>query len=169
LPSSFSGPSRISRKGTLTSADLFSAPGRRLLPIAAAYVLVATAGATLSLVYDVGAEPGGDPVDDLAFRGTGLAPPMFLPIVLLAAAVLARAPRWPGVVGAVLIGLVGIGLLAGGTFNLPNDLDAARAAGSPTELTIAAGVVAAIFGLVFIALATAELVIRLRRRAVARK
>jgi hypothetical protein len=47
--------------------------------IAAAYIPVATVGAALSFVYDVGAEPGGDPADDLAFRGTGLAAPLFCP------------------------------------------------------------------------------------------
>jgi hypothetical protein len=146
------------------SADLFSAPRRRLLWIAAAYVLVATAGAVLSLVYDVGAEPGGDAGEDLAFRGTGLAPPMFVPVVLLAAAALARAPRWPGGIGTAVVGVLGVALLLGGTFNLPNDLDAARAAGSPTELTIAAGALAAMFGLILVVLATAELLARLRRR-----
>ncbi len=86
-------------------------------------------------------------------------PPLFLPVALIAAAVLARARTWPGVVGAALVGLVGIAFL-GGTFNLPNDIDAARAAGSPVELTIASGVLAAIFGLAFAALAAAELVAR---------
>jgi hypothetical protein len=85
--------------------------------------------------------------------------------VLTAAAVLARARSWPGAVGAALVGLVGIGFFVGGTFNLPNDLDAARAAGSPTGLTIAAGVAAAIFGLAFAALGGAEIVARFRRRA----
>jgi hypothetical protein len=141
-----------------------SAPGRWLLPIAAAYILVAIAGAALSLVYDVGAEPGGDPADDLAYRGTGLAPPLFLPIVVTAAAVLARARNWPGAVGAAVVGLVGIAFFLGGTFNLPNDLEAARAARSPTGLTIAAGVAAAIFGLAFAAFGSAELVARGRLR-----
>jgi hypothetical protein len=119
----------------------------------------------LSFVYDVGAEPGGDPADDLAFRGTGLAAPLFLPVVLVAAAVLARARTWFGAIGSAIIGLVGVAFFLGGIFNLPNDLDAARAAGSPTGLTIAFGVVTAIFGLAFAALGGAGLVVRFRRRA----
>jgi hypothetical protein len=119
----------------------------------------------LSFVYDVGAEPGGDPADDLAFRGTGLAAPLFLPVVLVAAAVLARARTWFGAIGSAIIGLVGVAFFLGGIFNLPNDLDAARGAGSPTGFTIAFGVVTAIFGLAFAALGGAELVVRFRRRA----
>jgi hypothetical protein len=119
----------------------------------------------LSFVYDVGAEPGGDPADDLAFRGTGLAAPLFLPVVLVAAAVLARARTWFGAIGSAIVGLVGVAFFLGGIFNLPNDLAAARAAGSPTGLTIAFGVVTAIFGLAFAALGGAELVVRFRRRA----
>lgn len=119
----------------------------------------------LSFVYDVGAEPGGDPADDLAFRGTGLAAPLFLPVVLVAAAVLARARTWLGAIGSAIVGLVGVAFFLGGIFNLPNDLDAARAAGSPTGFTIAFGVVTAIFGLAFAALGGAELVVRFRRRA----
>ena len=119
----------------------------------------------LSFVYDVGAEPGGDPADDLAFRGTGLAAPLFLPVVLVAAAVLARARTWLGAIGSAIVGLVGVAFFLGGIFNLPNDLDAARAAGSPTGLTIAFGVVTAIFGLAFAALGGAEVVVRFRRRA----
>ena len=45
----------------------------------------------------------------------------------------------------------------------PNDVDAARAAGSPTELTITFRVIAAIFGIGFAALAGAELVTRFRK------
>jgi hypothetical protein len=119
----------------------------------------------LSFVYDVGAEPGGDPADDLPFRGTGLAAPLFLPVVLIAAALLARARSWLGAIGAAAAGLVGIAFFLGGIFNLPNDLDAARAAGAPTGIPIAFGVVSAIFGLALAALAGAELAARFRRRA----
>jgi hypothetical protein len=119
----------------------------------------------LSFVYDVGAEPGGDPADDLAFRGTGLAAPLFLPVVLVAAAVLARARTWLGAIGSAIVGLVGVEFFLGGIFNLPNDLVPARAAGSPTGLTIAFGVVTAIFGLAFAALGGVELVARFGRRA----
>jgi hypothetical protein len=140
-------------------------PGRLLLPTAAAYLLIAIAGAALSLAYDVGAESGTGPAADLPFRGTGLAPPLFLPVVLVAAAALARVRGWPGALGAVVVGLAGIGFFLGGTLNLPNDVDAARAAGSPIGLTIAAGVLAAVFGLAFAALAGAELSARVGGRA----
>ena len=98
------------------------------------------------MVYDVGAEPGSDPDDDLAFRGTALAAPLFLPVVLIAVAALTRTRGWAGVVGAAAVGLVGVAFFLGGIFNLPNDVDAARAAGPPTALTIAFGVVTGIFG-----------------------
>jgi hypothetical protein len=62
------------------------------------------------------------------------------------------------------VGLVGVAFFLGGISNLPDDLDAARAAGSPTKLTITFRVVAAIFGIGFAALAGAELVTRFRKR-----
>jgi hypothetical protein len=139
----------FSVKGDSTNTESASATGRRLVVIAGVYVVLAIIGAVLSLAYDVGAEPGGDPADDLAFRGTALATPLFLPIVLIVAAALARTRGWAGVIGAAAVGLVGVAFFLGGIFNLPNDLDAARAAGSPTALTIAFGVVTAIFGLLF--------------------
>lgn len=63
---------------------------RRLVTLAALYAPLAAGGAWLSLRYGVGALPGGDPARDLAFRGTGLAPPLFLPVALLGAAALSR-------------------------------------------------------------------------------
>ena len=51
-----------------------------------------------------------------------------------------------GILGASDAGLIGIAFF-GGIFNMPNELDAARAAGSPTAFTIAFGVVTAILAL----------------------
>lgn len=88
--------------------------------------------------YGVAAHAGGDPVRDLALRRTGLAPPLFLPAVLLAAAVLARRRDRVGIAATVAAGLVGLALTAGSTLNLPADLAAARDAGSPVGLTTVA-------------------------------
>jgi hypothetical protein len=63
---------------------------RRLLRLATFYAPLAAGGAWLSLRCGVAAHARGDPARDLALRGTGLASPLFLPAVLLAAAVLAR-------------------------------------------------------------------------------
>jgi hypothetical protein len=71
----------------------------------------------------------------------------FCSVVLIAAAALVRARGWPGAIGAALVGLVGVAFFLGGISNLPDDLDAARAAGSTTELRITFRVVAAIFGI----------------------
>ena len=101
----------------------------------------------LSLAYGVGAHPGGDPAADLPFRGTALAPPLFLPVLLTAGAALARRPGRSGAVGTGVAGLVGLAFVGGATLNLPNDIEAARAAGSPVPLTIALGVVYAGLGL----------------------
>lgn len=136
---------------------------RRLLVIAGLYTALAIAGVALSFVYDVGAEPGGDPASDLAFRGTALAAPLFLPAIVVAGAALARARGRAGAVGAAVTGLAGIALALGGTLNLPGDLDAARAAGSPTALSIAFGLASAAFGLAF--LVHAALVLAARHRA----
>jgi hypothetical protein len=84
-------------------------------------------------------------------------------VVLIAVAASAGA-RLAGAIGAALVGLVGVAFFLGGISNLPDDLDAARAAGSPTKLTIRFRVVAAIFGIGFAALAGAELVTRFRKR-----
>jgi hypothetical protein len=109
---------------------------RRLLRLATAYAPVATGGAWLSLRYRVGALPGGDPARDLALRGTALAPPLFLPVALLGAAALSRRRDGLGIVATVVAGLVGLAFTAGSTLNLPNDIAAARDAGSPVELTV---------------------------------
>ena len=68
-------------------------------------------------------------------RGTALTPPLFLPVVLLAGAALAREPGAAGRVGAGVATLVGVAFLAGSTANLPNDFAAADAAGTPLALT----------------------------------
>jgi hypothetical protein len=109
---------------------------RRLLGVALAYVPLAAVGAWLSLRYGVGALPGGDPARDLALRGTGLAPPLFLPVALVGAAVFARRQDRVGTGALVVTGLVGLAFTAGSTLNLPNDIAAARDAGSPIGLTV---------------------------------
>jgi hypothetical protein len=103
----------------------------RLKKIVPAYMPVAVAGAVATLAYDVGAHAGSSARDDIVFRGSPLVPPLFMPIALLGAGYLA-AKRGPvGLVATAVIGLVGLGFIGGTTFNLPNDLDTARAAGSP--------------------------------------
>jgi hypothetical protein len=109
---------------------------QRLLGLAFAYAPLAAGGAWLSLRYGVGARPGGDPGRDLVFRGTGLAPPLFLPVALVGAAALAQRQDRVGVGALVMTGLVGVAFTAGSTLNLPSDLAAARAAGSPVGLTV---------------------------------
>lgn len=108
----------------------------RLRRLAAAYVPVVGAGIWLSLHNGVGARPGGDPARDLAFKGTALAPPLFLPAALLGATMLVPRRDAVGTTATALAGLVGLAFTAGSTINLPNDLDAARAAGSPDRLTV---------------------------------
>jgi hypothetical protein len=122
-------------------------PRQRLLPLAIAYLPVVAVGTALSFAYGVGAHPGGDPAKDVPFRGTALAPPLFLPAALLGAASLARTDGWPATAGSGVVGLVGLAFLAGSTLNLPNDLDAARAAGSPVGVTIGIAVVHWLVGL----------------------
>lgn len=147
-----------------THPEPASAPARRLLRIAGAYMGVAIAGIALSFIYEVGAEPGSDPASDLALRGTALAAPLFLPAILIPAAARARARGRAGAVGTVAAGLVGIAFLLGGTLNLANDLDAARAAGAPTALGVAFGLANAIFGLVLFVHAALALAARVRHR-----
>lgn len=101
----------------------------------------------LSFFYEVGASPGADPRADIAVRGTALAPPLFLPVGMVGGAALARARGRAGAIGTAVAGAVGLAYFLGGTINLPNDLKAARAAGSPPALTAAMGVIAAGFEL----------------------
>jgi hypothetical protein len=100
-------------------------PERRLLPIVLAHLPGPVAGAILSARWAVGATPDGGP-GDMVLRGTALTPRMFLPAVLLAAAVAARSAGHAGRVGAGLASLVGAAFLAGSTLNLPTDVAAAR-------------------------------------------
>jgi hypothetical protein len=118
------------------SANGPSSHERRLLPLAAMYAPLAAGGAWLSLRYGVGALPGGDPARDLVLRGTGLAPPLFLPAALLGAGALSRRPGPTGAVATVVTGLVGLAFTAGSTLNLPNDIAAAQDAGSPVGWTV---------------------------------
>jgi hypothetical protein len=113
-----------------------SSDPRRLLPIVAVYLPVPVAGAVLSARLGVGASPEGGP-RDMVLRGTALTPPLFLPVALLAGAAAARSVGTRGRVGAGLVSLVGLAFLGGSTANLPNDLAAAEAAGSPKALTVA--------------------------------
>jgi hypothetical protein len=108
---------------------------RNLLPIVAAYLPVPIVGAALSAIWDVGATPEGG-AGDMVLRGTALTPPLFLPVVLLAGAALARQPGATGRVGAGLVTVVAAAFLAGSTANLPNDLAAAESAGTPLALTV---------------------------------
>ena len=117
---------------------------RNLLPIVAAYLPVAIGGAVLSVLWDVGASPEGG-AGDMVLLGTALTPPLFLPVVLCVAAAAARAEGRRGRVGAGLVTLVAGAFMAGSTANLPNDIAAARAAGTPIALT--AGLAAIHLGL----------------------
>ena len=113
---------------------------RNLLPIVVAYLPVPIIGAVLSAAWDVGATPEGG-ASDMFLRGTALSPPLFLPVVLLAGAALARRPGTAGRVGAGIATLVGVAFLGGSTANLPNDFAAAESAGIPLALTAGLAVV----------------------------
>ena len=108
---------------------------RNLLPIVAAYLPVPAAGALLSAAWNVGATPEGGP-RDMYLRGSALTPPLFLPVVLLGGAALAREAGAPGRVGAGVVTLVAGLFLAGSTLNLPNDVAAAKSARTPVGLTV---------------------------------
>jgi hypothetical protein len=111
-----------------------SSSPRNLLPIVGAYLPVPIAGAVLSALWDVGASPDGG-AGDMFLRGTALTPPLFLPVILVAAAAASRSPGLRGRVAAGAVSLVATAFLAGSTANLPNDFAAARAAGTPLALT----------------------------------
>ena len=114
---------------------MFKSSPRRLLPIVAAYLPVPFVGAILSAAWNVGASPDSG-AGDMFAKGTALTPPLFLPVLLLAGAAAARSDGAAGRVGAGLVSLVSFAFLAGSTANLPNDLVAADAAGSPAALTV---------------------------------
>lgn len=107
---------------------------RRLLPIVLAYLPLPIVGAVLSVIWNVGAAPGGN-AGDMYLRGTPLTPPLFLPVILLGAAAAAQAEGTVGRVAAGLVSLVGAAFLAGSTLNLPNDFAAAEDASTPLVLT----------------------------------
>lgn len=113
---------------------------RRLLPIVLAYLPVPILGAILSAVWNVGASPEGG-AGDMFLRGTALAPPLFLPVLLTGAAVAARRGGVAGRTGAGIVALVGTAFLAGSTLNLPNDFAAAESAGTPLWLTAVLAVI----------------------------
>ncbi len=122
---------------------------RRLLPLVVAYLPIPIVGAVLSAHWRVGATADGDP-RDMVLRGTALTPPLFLPAALLGAAAMARRPDRTGRFGASVASAVGMAFLAGSTANLPTDLAAAKAAGSPRWLTVGLAVVHLVFGLALI-------------------
>ena len=113
---------------------------KRLLPIVLAYLPVPLMGAWLSARWDVGASPEGG-AGDMFLRGTALTPPLFLPVILAAAAGTARDPRGRGRIAAGLVSLVALAFLAGSTLNLPNDFKAAEARGTPKALTAVLAVI----------------------------
>jgi hypothetical protein len=133
---------------------LDQSPDRRLLSIALAYLPVPLIGAALSARWGVGATPDGSP-RDMVLRGTALTPPLFLPVALVVAAAAARRAGWPGRAGAATAAAVGAAFLAGSTANLPNDLAAARAAGSPRPLTLFLAAIHAALGATLVATAVA--------------
>lgn len=155
---------RARADGATVGSDPALVHERRMLRLGVGYAPLAAAGAWLSLRYGVGAVPGGDPGQDLVLRGTGLAPPLFLPMALVGAAGLSRRRDGVGAAATVVVGLVGLAFTAGSTLNLPNDVAAARDAGSPVGLTVGFAAFHWLFGP---ALAASSL-LALRRRAAAR-
>jgi hypothetical protein len=123
---------------------------RHLLPLVVAYLPVPIAGAVLSAHWKVGASPEGGP-RDMILRGTALTPPLFLPAILVGAAALAPREGAVGRAGAVVVSLVATAFLAGSTANLPNDFEAADAAGTPKRLTATLAAVHLVFGLALLA------------------
>jgi hypothetical protein len=114
---------------------------RRLLPLTLAYAVFTLATVPVSLSHNVGAHPGGRAAADISLKGTAFTPPLFLPLLLVTGALLARrSHRRSALAGAGLDILVGLAILGGSTLNVPNDLKAARAVGAPAWITfVAAG------------------------------
>ena len=137
-------------------------PERRLLPIALAYLPLPAAGAVASFIYNVGASPEGGP-SDVFLRGSPLTPPLFLPVLLVGAGLLARTQGVFRGIGTAFAGLVGLAFLGGSTFNLPNDLEAARAAGSPLLASWVLAVIHFVLGLALVAIAVLAFRARLTR------
>lgn len=107
---------------------------RRLLPVVLTYLPVPLVGGLLSFAWNVGASPEGG-AGDMFLRGTALTPPLFLPVLLVTGAALARRDARAGRIGTGMVSLVATAFLAGSTVNLPNDFAAAEAAGTPLLLT----------------------------------
>lgn len=107
---------------------------RNLLPIVLAYLPLPILGAIGSARWGVGASPAGGP-GDMFLRGTALTPPLFLPVLLVTGAGLARGSGRRARLGAGIAATVGGLFLAGSTANLPNDFAAAKAAGTPRWVT----------------------------------
>jgi hypothetical protein len=140
---------------------------RRLLPLTLAYAVYTLATVPVSLSYDVGAHPGGRAVADMPLKGTGVSPPLFLPVLLVLGALLARrSHRRSAVAGAALDTLVGLAILGGSTVNVPNDLKAVRAAGAPTWITYASAGTSAVLALTIVIHAVAAVGSQVRRNTV---
>jgi len=136
---------------------------RDLLPLAVAYLPVPIVGAVLSARWKVGASPEGGP-RDMVLRGTALTPPLFLPVLLVGAAAVAPREGPVGRVGAGVVSLVATAFLAGSTANLPNDFEAADAAGTPRRLTGALAAIHLVLALALLANAAPRLLAATDRR-----
>ena len=91
-------------------------------------------------------------------RGTALTPPLFLPVALVIAATFAPETGRRGRSGAAVVSAVATAFLAGSTANLPNDLRAADAAGTPRRLTAALAAIHAALAIALLANALPRLV-----------
>lgn len=107
---------------------------RKLFPVVLAYLPVPIVGAILSVLWNVGATPEGS-ASDMFLRGTALTPPLFLPAILVAAAVASGRGGRTGRIASAVVSLIALAFLAGSTANLPADFAAADSAGTPLALT----------------------------------
>lgn len=133
-------------------------PERLVGLLSVLYVPVLAAAVILSYRYRVGARPGRSP-NDVFLRGTPYAPPLFLPAALLTAKATADRQDLVGGVGKGVVGLVGVAFLLGSTLNLPNDLEAARAANAPVAISSSMAVFHALFGMAL----AGQTIVRFRR------
>jgi len=136
--------------------------GRRLLPLTLVYAAFALATLPLSIIYDVGATPEGDASDAL-LTGTGFTPPLFLPILLIGGALLARRSA---LLGAALVALLSLAILGGSTLNVANDVVAVLAALAPTWLAYVLAAVSAVLALGMLLDALAALIAQIHHRPV---
>jgi hypothetical protein len=137
---------------------------RYLLVLVPLYVPVALAGTWLSLRFDVGHATGSDPSADLLARGTALSPPLVLVGLVLAGTLLAQPRGAVGAAGRILAGLGGCALFLVGAVGLPVHLEVARSVGAPESTTVVLGVLTALFGLAFSAVAFGMLGRSVQRR-----